>query len=135
MQIKPLDRKFPNLPVKIKDLKCPFRNRHLKFESITVDIFPYLHADLSVFCDHCRWNFLFGIPADPIAGKAKMTFGDDMGEAAEAMHTAKVEKCPFHKVDMIPTKYFGKHICDPPKLQTKCPKCYLIHTLELGETK
>jgi hypothetical protein len=116
----------------IKDLKCPKCGNPLTFNQIRLDIFPYFHADLKLDCKDCKLSFLFGIPADRLAGMLFYTFSATVQEAAQSGTYIHRPVCPLHQQIMKPTKYWGKHLTEREYgiMQFKCPTCFLTQNVK-----
>jgi len=122
----PSETRDRSYPVTVKDLMCPKCNVNLAFHEIKIDIYPYLHADLFLFCVMCKATFTFGVPADHHAGMAQYVMSTDYEAAGRAFTKTPAPSCPLHNQPMQPTKYIDYNPIKDTILQFKCPTCYLV---------
>lgn len=111
---------------------CPIDHEWLKPYKATVASFPYNHVDLVLVCPECDRQFLFGIPADPIAGNS-LTIYDTrpnylLVNVQEYIQEQKLfPPCPWHRRMMELSKVFGNKVYEGPiRIQFKCPQCFYI---------
>ena len=116
---------------KIQFMFCPKCGDQLVAGTVLPRAFPYIHTDLKLTCLGCSTDYLFGIPAVRDTGLSCQIWDTNPVEAVQVF--AKIHpnppQCPWHKVDMIPTKVFGDWIPDVEivEVQWKCPECFLTH--------
>ena len=120
--------------VSIKGLQflfCPECGDQLVTGTNLVRAFPYIHSDMKLTCLGCSTDYLFGIPAVRDAGLSLQLWDTNPVEAVKVFEQVCPfpPKCPWHHVEMLPTKFFGDWIPDVElvELQWKCPECFLTH--------
>lgn len=108
--------------------KCAHCDTELIFQSVHVEDFPYLHADIRFKCGGCGEVFLHGVPRRKEVGLALHVLDTNPKAAVGYQVNAGTRKCPYKgHGNMLPTKVFGDWVLAEEKVeyQWKCPSCFL----------
>lgn len=110
-------------------LRCPACKQVLLFKRTIVSSWPYIHADIELYCVNCGFTALFGIPEDPVVGMELVIWDTEPELVLKRAREEERPICPFHFRKMRLTKIFGDFIITDGtmRLQYKCPEWFLTH--------